>query len=51
MRYLEKRGPDVVAVNVTVFRAIAESRWCTHTLSYGYESVNLFLSDAWEILL
>ena len=38
----------MVAVNVTVFRAIAESLRCTHKRSYGYEPINLCLSDAWK---
>ena len=41
----------MVVANVTVFRAIAEPRKCIHERSYGYEPVNLCLSDAWEIVL
>ena len=51
MRHPDKCGPEVVVVNVTVFRAIVESRRCTHERSYGYEPVNRSLSDAWEIEL
>ena len=39
----EKRGPEVVIANVTVFRAIVESQSRAQKLSYGYDPVNLFL--------
>ena len=51
LRHPEKRGPEVVVANATVFRAIAESRRCTQKLSYGYEPVNLCLSDVSEVAL
>ena len=50
LRHPEKRGPEVVVANATVFRAIAESRRCTDKVSHGYEPANLCLSDAWEIV-
>ena len=51
LRHPEKRGPEVVVADATVFRAIAESRRCTQKLSYGYEPVNLCLSDVLEVVL
>lgn len=44
------RGPEVMVNNLTVFRAIVGSQRCTNELWYGYEPVNLGLSDAWEIV-